>query len=266
MKMLVIFFFLLSTVLYAWADLSLNVFLDGNSNVVFRVINFSTNTIRLPSAGYTPLAEYMPINTNPAYAIVRQLTVTAGIWLSDAIEFGTNGRYPSPVGVWLNSLKIKTLKPGETLNLVCDPGPWKDLKLTSTRVMARFEFNIPREYGRRFRLWSGDLSVPGPIGTFNLQEEIPAGLGGPCDVAQALYIYDELTDAEVKMQEGLRTNGASLKFGSYPNMTRVQAIAYVEKMMHDQAGIYFKHEGNHVEITLPQQGKPPWFQWGCVSF
>jgi hypothetical protein len=64
-----------------FGQVALIVFPSGTSSVVFRLTNDTTNTIRLPSAGYVSLDSYICINKNPAYAISHrpEIDVDSGL-------------------------------------------------------------------------------------------------------------------------------------------------------------------------------------------
>jgi hypothetical protein len=83
----------------------------------------------------------------------------------------------------------------------------------------------------------------------NSEEKIPEGYCGPIEVQQALQIYAKLAGADLKLQDGISTNHGLIIPGRYPAMTRAEAIAYLEKVLREQAGIIVVHkDAGHIEL------------------
>src|SRR3989442_5323 len=99
------------------APLGFSVFQSGNSNVVFRLINTTTNSVRLPSAGYALSDFYIPVNTNPAYAVVRKPETDVGLWLTRNWRYVGNDWMTASHQEWQDRLRIRTLQPGDHLDI-----------------------------------------------------------------------------------------------------------------------------------------------------
>lgn len=83
----------------------------------------------------------------------------------------------------------------------------------------------------------------------NSEEKIPEGYCGPMEVQRVLDIYAKLAGADLKLPDGIFTNDVLINPGRYPAMTRAEAIAYLEKVLREQAGIIAVHkDAKHIEI------------------
>lgn len=141
------------------APLSLAVRRSGESNVVFRLTNNTTNSFRLPSDGYAFGDSYTPTNLNPAYSIVRRPEANIGLFLTcDWHYVGTNWFFASPQK-WKHRLKIRTLRPGDHLDIIRSLGPFASPVLTDTNGIIYFNFQIPQDWAETYGLWEGSLCV-----------------------------------------------------------------------------------------------------------
>ena len=151
-----------SSITLAGAEaLSLTVEPIGASNVLFRVKNTSTDSLRLPSAGYALSGYFFPANTNPAYSIIERPIVSSGLWLTaDWRYVGTNWFLASRED-WRRHLQIRTLKPGETLE-VTRRWDWEpSLLRTNTNAILQFCFQIPKDWADDYGLFHCSLCVTG---------------------------------------------------------------------------------------------------------
>jgi len=131
------------------------------SNVLFRVKNTSTNSLRLPSAGYALSGHFFPANTNPAYSIIERPIISCGLWLTaDWRHVGTNWFWASRED-WRRHLQIRTLKSGETLE-VARHWNWEQSFLrTNSNAIVRFCFQIPKDWADDYGLFHCSLCVTG---------------------------------------------------------------------------------------------------------
>lgn len=148
----------------AWAaaePLVLTVERSGASNSLFRVKNTGTNDVRLPSDGYAFSGYFFPANTNPAFAIIERPIVGHAVWLTHDWRYvGTNWFWASS-NDWRRHLQIRTLKPGDTVEI---PRRWDwppSLLQTNTNVILQFSFEIPKDWADEYELFQCRLSVTG---------------------------------------------------------------------------------------------------------
>lgn len=139
--------------------LGLAVLRSDTSNLVFRLTNVTSNSVRLPSAGYVPSDMYIPINTNPAYARFERPEAEIGLWLTrDWRHVGLDWMRASPEA-WRDRLRIQELKPGDQLDVTRSLGPFAEEITTNT--VLRFNFQISQEWAEQYGLWEGNISVTG---------------------------------------------------------------------------------------------------------
>jgi hypothetical protein len=148
----------------AWAasdPLVLTVERSGASNLLFRIKNTSTGFVRLPSDGYAPSGYFIPANTNPAYSIIERPVVSHGFWLTTNWRYvGTNWFWASRED-WRRHLQIRTLKPGDTLEIT-RPWDWPpSLLQTNTNAILSFSLQIPQDWADDYGLFRCSLSVTG---------------------------------------------------------------------------------------------------------
>jgi hypothetical protein len=145
----------------AWAasaPLVLTVERSGTSNLLFCIKNSSTNSVHLRSDGHALSGVFIPVNTNPAYAIIKQPTVSQNLWLTYDWRFvGTNWFWASRED-WRRHLQIRTLKPGETLNVT---NRWVWGPETDTNMSPTFTFQIPQDWANHYGLFGCSLCVTG---------------------------------------------------------------------------------------------------------
>ena len=133
----------------------------GAANSLFRVKNTGTNDVRLPSDGYAFSGYFFPANTNPAFATIERPIVEHGVWLThDWRYIGTNRMLFSRED-WRRHLQIRTLKPGDTLE-ISRPWDWPpSLLQTNTNAILQFSFEIPKDWADEYGLFRCSLSVTG---------------------------------------------------------------------------------------------------------
>jgi hypothetical protein len=142
--------------------LALTVFRSNGSNLVFRLTNATSNSFRLPSAGYALSDMYIPINTNPAYAVFDKPEAEIGLWLTrDWRHVGIDWMKASSEA-WKERLRIRELKPGEQLDVARSLGPFE--REITTNTVLRFDFQISREWAEEYGLWEGNISATGLTG------------------------------------------------------------------------------------------------------
>ncbi len=141
--------------------LILTVLRIDESNVVFRLTNPTSRSVRLPSAGYARSDLLIPVNTNPAYAIFHGPELDVGLFLTaDWRYVGTNWFFASRKQ-WEEHLSIEVLKPGNHLDLTREIGAWPATTLTDTNLILRFNFQIAQDWAERYKIWEGNLSATG---------------------------------------------------------------------------------------------------------
>jgi len=139
--------------------LPLAVFRGDSSNLVFQLTNVTSNSFRLPSAGYVGSDMYTPINTNPAYARFDKPEVTIGLWLTrDWRHVGLDWMRASS-DAWKERLKIRDLRPGEHLDVGRSLSAFE--REITTNTILRFNFQISQEWAERYGLWEGSISATG---------------------------------------------------------------------------------------------------------
>ena len=129
---------------------------SGETDVLFHIKNSSTNSVRLPSAGYAISGYLIPLNTNHIECPI----ISCGLWLTaDWRYVGTNWWWASRED-WQRRLQIRTLKPGETLE-VTRRWDWEASLLTNTNAIVTFCFDIPKDWADSFGLFPCSLCVTG---------------------------------------------------------------------------------------------------------
>lgn len=138
--------------------LRLSVFQENRSNVVFRLMNSTTNTFRLPSDGYGQGGYELPINTNPAYALVTQPEVGISLFVTRDWRYIGPKWMSTSRDAWGRHLRIRALNPGDHLDLRAISCV-STLMKPYTNLQFRFEFSIPQEFAEEYDLWEGSISV-----------------------------------------------------------------------------------------------------------
>src|SRR5436190_7706672 len=153
-KFLVATAFAIASVALAASDpLILTVERSGASNLLFRIKNTSTDSVRLPSDGYAMSGYFFPVNTNPAFSIIERPIVSHGLWLTHDWRYvGTNWFWASS-NDWRQHLQIRTLKPGATLEITRRWDWPPSLLQTNTNAIVSFSFQIPQDWADDYGLF-----------------------------------------------------------------------------------------------------------------
>jgi hypothetical protein len=101
----------------------------------------------------------MPVNTDPAYALIDKPEAHIGVWLTrDWRHVGSDWMWASQEA-WKERLKIQTLGPGEHLDVSRPFSPFTENSLSNT--VYHFNFQISHEWAENYGLWEGNFSVTG---------------------------------------------------------------------------------------------------------
>ncbi len=141
--------------------LALSVYQKDASNYIYRLTNNTTNSYRIPSAGYALGGFYIGANTNPAYAYIEKSSIQTGLWLTyDWRYVGSDWMWASRE-MWEERLQIKSLKPDETIEISRPITDWSGWQKKDEKPALVFTFEVPQDWSERYDLWEGSLCVTG---------------------------------------------------------------------------------------------------------